>query len=122
MISYDLNNKRKINELKNIHNEYITNFRHYLDEINKRDLVMSLSRDDNNIKIWNVTNFECILDIKKVNQFGYLFSACFLKDNSQNYIIISNRSSEGNSSPIKVFNFQGQKIDEIKDSNDHTFF
>ena len=40
MISYDLNNKRKINELKNIHNEYITNFRHYLDEINKRDLVM----------------------------------------------------------------------------------
>ena len=122
MISYDLNNKRKINELKNIHNEYITNFRHYLDEINKRDLVMSLSRDDNNIKIWNVTNFECILDIKKVNQFGYLFSACFLKDNSQNYIITSNRSSEGNSSPIKIFNFHGQKIDEIKDSNDHTFF
>ena len=37
MISYDLNNKRKINEIKNIHNEYITNFRHYLDEINKRD-------------------------------------------------------------------------------------
>ena len=122
MISYDLNNKRKINEIKNIHNEYITNFRHYLDEIYKRDLIMSLSRTDNNIKIWNVTNFECLLDIKKANQFGYLYSACFLKDNSQNYIITSNRSSEGNSSPIKIFNFQGQKIDEIKDSNDPTFF
>ena len=42
MICYDLNNQRKINETKNIHDAYITNFRHYLDEINKRDLVLSL--------------------------------------------------------------------------------
>ena len=122
MICYDLNNQRKINEIKNIHDEFITNFRHYLDEINKRDLVMSLSRNDNNIKIWNINNFECILDIKNVNQNGYIYSACFLKDNSQNYIIASNRNMEGEPSPIKIFNFKGQKIDEIKDSKDHTFF
>ena len=122
MICYDLNNQRKINEIKNIHDEFITNFRHYLDEINKRDLVMSLSRNDNNIKIWNINDFECILDIKNVNQNGYIYSACFLKDNSQNYIIASNRNMEGEPSPIKIFNFKGQKIDEIKDSKDHTFF
>ena len=122
MICYDLNNQRKINEIKNIHDEFITNFRHYLDEINKRDLVMSLSRNDNNIKIWNINNFECILDIKNVNQNGYIYSACFLKDSSQNYIIASNRNMEGEPSPIKIFNFKGQKIDEIKDSKDHTFF
>ena len=29
---------------------------------------------------------------------------------------------DGEPSPIKIFNFQGQKIDEIKDSEDQTFF
>jgi len=122
MISYDLNNQKKINEIKNIHDEYITNFRHYLDEINKRDLVMSLSRNDNNIKIWNIANFECLLNIKNVNQNGYIYSACFLKNKSQNFIITSNRNMEGDPSPIKVFDFQGKKVNEIKDSKDHTFF
>ena len=122
MICYDLNNQRKINEIKNIHDEFITNFRHYLDEINKRDLVMSMSRNDNNIKIWNINNFECLLNIKNANQNGFIYSACFLKDNSHNYIIASNRNMDGEPSPIKIFNFQGQKIDEIKDSEDQTFF
>ena len=122
MISYDLNNQRKINEIKNIHDEFITNFRHYLDEINKRDLVMSISRNDNNIKIWNINNFECLLNLKNVNQNGYIYSACFLKDNLQNYILTSNRNMNGESSEIKLFDFKGKKIDEIKDSKDQTFF
>ena len=45
-------------ELKNSHNQYITNFRHYLEEKNKRDLIMSISCQDNNIKIWNVNKLE----------------------------------------------------------------
>jgi len=122
MISYDLKNQRKINEIKNIHDEFITNFRHYLDEINKRDLVMSMSRNDNNIKIWNINNFECLLNLKNVNQNGCIYSACFLKDNSQNYILTSNRNMNGESSEIKLFDFKGKKIDEIKDSKDQTFF
>jgi len=39
-----------IKEIKNYHNEYINNFRHYLDKINKRDLIISISPDDSNIR------------------------------------------------------------------------
>ena len=54
IICYDLEYQKKIKEFKYYHNEYITNFRHYLDEINKRDLIMSVSHKENHIRIWNV--------------------------------------------------------------------
>ena len=50
MIIYNLEDKKKINEIKRAHDNYISNFRHYLDNINKRDLVMSISALDNNKK------------------------------------------------------------------------
>jgi hypothetical protein len=56
IICYDINELKKIKELKSNHNEYITNFRHFLDELNKRDLIMSISMIDNNINIWNLNN------------------------------------------------------------------
>ena len=68
IICFDLFRESIIAELKYCHDENITNFKHYLDEINKRDLVMSLSRNDNNIKIWNIANFECLLNIKTINE------------------------------------------------------
>ena len=64
IISYDLINNKKINEIKEAHNEQITNFRNYFDEINHRDLILSKSANDNNIKIWEVNNWACILILK----------------------------------------------------------
>ena len=43
IICFDLENNKKIKEVISKHNQYITNFRHYLDEINNRDLLMSIS-------------------------------------------------------------------------------
>ena len=100
---------KKIAELKNSHNEYITNFRHYLDEINERDLIMSTSKNDNNIRIWNVNNGECIKNITNINKVGKLLSACFIKDNNKIYIITSNCTKNSNSENIKVFDLNGQK-------------
>ena len=74
------------------------------------------------IIIWNIINFECLINLKNINQFGYIYSACFLNDNNQNFIITTNRNLDGDSSPIKIFNFYGQKVKEINDSIDHTFF
>ena len=119
IISFDLINSIKINEIKNAHKRYITNFRYYLDSINNRDLFISISCDDNNIKLWNVYNFECLLDIKNINQGGYLDSACFLMDNNQNFIITSNnRYSE----LIKVYDFKGNKIKDINNSEEGIVF
>ena len=122
LICYDLNEQAIIKELKNYHNEYITNIRHYFDEKNKRDLIMSISKQDNNIRIWDIKYWECILNIAQVNNDGYLLSACFLYENNQNYIVTSNCNFDKNSEPIKIFDFNGNKIKEINDSNEETYF
>jgi len=43
-----------------MHKQYITNLRHYLNNINKRDLIISISAQSNNIKLWNLNNYECL--------------------------------------------------------------
>ena len=88
IIFYNLIDNKKIVEIKNAHQNYITNFRHYLDISNKRDLIISISLE-NNIKLWNANNYECLLNIENINKIGKLFSACFLNDNNQIYIITS---------------------------------
>ena len=57
IICYDLKCLKKISEIKSHHKGNINNFRHYLDKKNKRDLVLSLSNKDNNLKIWNANNW-----------------------------------------------------------------
>ena len=124
IISYDLIDNKKINEIKKAHNLLITNFRYYFDKINEKELILSISADDNNLKLWDFSNFDCILNIKNVNNNGKLYSACFLFNNKENYIITSQyRKYLGNISElIKVFDFKGNKIKEINNSDDRTCF
>jgi len=121
IISYDLLKHQKISKIYSNHTEYITNLVHFLDKINNRDLVMSISSKNNNIKIWNIENWKCILNLSWVYKKGWLFSACFLSEKNNNYIITSNCNGKS-SEPIKVFDFKGNKIREIEDSKDDTLF
>ena len=57
IICYNIENNKKINEIKNHHDEYISNFRHYSDKDNRRDLIMTISLEDNNTRIWNLNNW-----------------------------------------------------------------
>lgn len=104
MICFDLSKNKKVIEIKN-KDYYFTNYRHYLNKNNKRDLIMSLSWE-NILKIWDTYNWEIILNINKVNILGYLISGCFLYDNNQDLIITSNCNYEGTSEPIKIFDFK----------------
>ena len=118
IISYDLNDYKKINEIKNAHNYYITNFRYLFDIKEYRDLLISISNIDNNIKLWNVINFECLLNLENIYLSGYLESACFIKDKINIYIATSNYYyNENLNIKIKVFDLKGNKIKEINDSN-----
>ena len=83
---------------------------------------MSISMEDNNIKIWNVIKWECILNLNNINNSGWLYSADFIFNNNQNYIATSNRKNDGDSEPIKIFDFNGNKIKEINNSNEATIF
>jgi len=121
IVCYDLENQQIINEIKQGHNEFITNFKYYFDNINKRDLLMSISKEDNNIKVWDVNNWECLCNLKNINNTGLLYSACLLNE-KENYIITSNYSIELSSEPIKVFDFKGNKIKEIDGSNEDILY
>ena len=122
MISYNFFKNKKLAEIKNAHEKNISNIRHCLDKINKRDLIISVSAEDNNIKLWEVKNFECLHNFKNINKNGFLYSACFIEDNSQYFIITSNCSWKGNSEPLKVYDFNGNKIKEIKNNKDRISF
>ena len=130
IISFNLIEDKKMNVIKNAHNNYIINFRHFLQDNknSKRDLIISISSDDNNIKVWNVNNFECLINLKNINTIGYIFSAILFNDNkynsnNYNYIITTNNwGEEEYCEPIKIFDMKGNKVKEIKNSNIDTYF
>ena len=121
IIFYDLIDNKKIIEIKNAHKKDITAYRHYADIYNERDLIISISLDDNNIKLWNVNNFECLLNIENVNEDGSLLSSCFLNDKNQIYIVTSNQDAYY-VEPIKIFNLKGKIIKKINKSNNSVNF
>ena len=121
IIFYDIINDQKINEIKNAHKWAIFNFRHYLDKMNNRDLIISISYG-NNIKLWNIKNLECLYSFESIYDCGTIYSACFINDNNNNYILASNSDYPLNYGLIKLFDFNGNKIKEINGSNDSTFF
>ena len=125
IVIYDLENQQKVGEIKYHHNHYITSFNHMLDKKNKKDLIMSISGEDNNIIIWDLNDLKLILNIININKGGVLHSACFLNDNDKYYILTSNCSQSPfhiHFEPIKVFDFNGQKVKEINESNEKTYY
>ena len=119
IICFNLEKFKIICEIKN---KFISNIRHFLDKINKRDLILTVSYKIKDIKIWNIINWECILHIKKLNDIGWIYSACIFCYNNINYIITSNYELYFNSEPLQIFNFKGKKIKEIENSNENTYF
>ena len=109
-----------IKEIIKAHDDYITNFRHIYNNNLKVDILMSIS-GNNQIKIWNCDNWNCILELNNINKSGMLYSACFLFDENNYYIISSNRDTY-DPEFMKIFDFNGKKIKEIKNSNKSTYF
>ena len=119
IITYNLNDCKKICEIRDAHDSYISNFRYYYDSNNKRDLILSMS-DDNNFKLWNFFTMECLLYVSNIYKEGHLTSACILNYNNELYIITSNKSFDLVNKPLLVFDLNGNKVKEIKDSSDDT--
>ena len=119
IIIYNLIENKKVCEIKNSHLHYINIFKYCFDKQNKKDIIMSVSCEDNNIKLWDINKCECILSLVNFNQQGQIFSACFLKDenNNNNYIVTSNYNFFNSSGPIKIYDFRGNQIKTINDSD-----
>jgi len=128
IISYDLEKKRNIASRFKAHKNFITNFKYIFDEENNKDVVISLSKKDNNIKIWNANSWEMISEIINVNKNNFLYSACFLQNDNDIFIITSNgknlQSYQTNEifENMKLYNLKGEFIKEINETNDSTYF
>ena len=120
IIAYDIIHNKKINQIIKAHENYITNIRYYLDSLNQRDLVISISADDNTVKLWNILNFECMLNLNQVNKKGCLYSACLLNYKNNIYIITSNSNLKAE--PIKIYDLTGKHIKTIKNNKDSVYF
>jgi WD40 repeat protein len=79
---------------------------------------------NNKIKLWDIFSWENLLTLNNINKENKLYSACFLNYNNQTYIVSSNGDFdlEGKSEKIKVFDFNGEKVKEINNSDNNTFF
>ena len=122
IISFNLTDSKKIKEITNAHDDKITNFRHIVDETNKRDLVISISCPINNIKLWDVKNLELLYNFEKIYESGTLRSGCFLKDKNDIFIVTSNSNNVDKCKLIKVYDLKGNEIKEINNSKDDTYF
>ena len=110
-LCYDLNDEVVIATIKNAHDFFVLNFRYIYDTFSKRDILQTISGEDNNLKLWDIETWECIIDIN-ANKFGIMFSACFLYDDygKQNFLVTSNCT--GNNY-IQIFDFKGKKIKNV---------
>ena len=122
IITYNLIDNKKIFEIKNA-NATINELKHYLDKNNKRDLVASISMLENNAKIWNFNNLECILniDFKIGNYYLNLNSICLLNNDNNIHLIISSINIP-QSQLIHIYNLKGEKIKEINKNNLRNYF
>ena len=120
-IFFNLLNQQKICEIKN-KNYSTSSYRAYLDKTNKRDLLIMISRDNNNIIIYNLKDMHIILHLKDIYEEGEMYSSCFLNINNNIYIATSNCNFEGVSKLIYVFDLKGNKIKEITESNNNIYY
>ena len=116
----NVNTKKIIKILLNPHNNnYISNLRYNFDKNNNRDLILSVSKEINHIKIWDINNWNCIVDLKNIYSCGFIRSACIMNGDNSNYIIVSN---DDVFILIKIFDFNCLKINELPKSEDICYF
>ena len=124
IILYNITNNAKIYEIKNAFKNPIICFRYHLDNIKKRDLILSISFYE--IKLWNILNAECLFNITKNNN-NFYYSACFLNNNKNIYLIISNYynknlNNAGMHESFKVYDISGHKIKKFEKVKEDTKF
>jgi len=125
LIILDLTEMKLFRKIEKAHSRYISNIHHFYDDKTNSDIIMTVSYENNNIKLWDLCSSDVILNIKKVNPSYLLLSACFLKYNNTNCIVTSNgdlNTKIKKISPIKLFDFKGKLISEINDSSYNTNF
>ena len=110
-ICFDIFDEKIVTKIKHAHDFYVMNFRYLYDDFSQRHLLQTISGEDNNLKLWNVETWECLVSIR-ANMFGIMFSTCFLYDDNQkqNFLVTSNCTGHNY---IQIFDSNGKKIKDV---------
>ena len=106
IITYNLPNKYIERKIPTAHSTYISHFNYCFNANLKKELIMSVSFKDSNLKIWYFLNWQCLFNIKNLYK-GFLYSACFLNKPNNYYIAISSYSEI--KEPIRIYDY-GKKL------------
>ena len=77
--------------------------------MNNRDLIISIDEKLNNIKLWDIRNFEWFLIIKNIYANENILPGFLKENNNSNYIITSKTNIAADKESIKVYDFNGKK-------------
>ena len=114
---HNLMKNQKEKAIKNAHVEPISSIRYYCN--NKKEYIMSISYKNRQIKIWNFNNWQEIVNIKEIYPEGFLYSACFIKDNHKIYFLTSNWVDTNSADLIRIYDLQGKRVNVINESNEN---
>ena len=119
IISYNFVANQIINEIKIATQFPFSIFRHYSDIKNHRDLLLCMPEIFMDIKIFEIKNFNCILNLTNIYKSCSVFASCFFSYFDQIYFMTAPYTMKYDKSPdyIKIFDLKGNIIKEINDSN-----
>ena len=100
---FDLLQEKIIIIIKNAHLNYIINFRYCLVSSTNKEIIMSVSYKNRNLKLWNLSNWDCFLNLVDIYPKGYLYSSCFIIKNNNYYLATSNRITGSHSAEVIKF-------------------
>lgn len=123
IVCHNINTNQNVNIILNAHDKEITFLNNFSEKKNKINLVLSISSEDNNLKVWDISNFQCLYNFRNINSKGWINCGCFLNDNDQIYVLSTNSLGfSQNPEPIKVFDLKGKNIMNINDSNINIYY
>ena len=119
---YNLLEEKKEKKINVAHSSNIINLRYFYNSNINKEILMSISYKNRNLKLWDINNLECLLNLEKIYSKGFIYSACFLQDNNNYCIAVSSRiAGEKTADIIKVYDFNGKIIKDINNSKDNVF-
>ena len=116
IICYNLLSKKLETEIPKAHDEYISSLYYCYNYIIHKELIMSISYKDRNLKIWDLNNWQCFIDIKNVYTNGYIYSACFLNKQNNYYFITTNWEQTKFADSIRVYDYNKNVFKNINNS------
>jgi WD40 repeat protein len=118
---FDIVKAKYIKTVLNAHNSLIIIIRHYCPFYLNKDLILSSSNNpDYTIKIWDIENWTCIINITKIYEKGNMLATCLHFDEYQKESYIFTSSDCGQ---IKIWDKDGKYLTTInKTENNETYF